>query len=325
VRPPQPPSLPRRTKEDAVPIQPVDKIWMDGKLVDWEDATVHVLTHALHYGSGVFEGVRAYETKRGAAVFRLQDHIRRLFRSAHVYQMAIPFSQDELCQAVKDTVRENGLKACYIRPLVYRGYGEMGLNPLPAPVNVTVAVWPWGTYLGEESLETGVRAKISSWKRSDHNILPPGAKATGQYINSGLAKVEALNAGYDEGVMLNMAGHVTDGPGENIFIVKDGVLYTPPFSAGCLDGITRDSIITIAGDLGYTVMERNLSRFDLYTAEEAFYTGTAAEVVPIREIDDRTVGSNGRGPITKELQQTFFGAARGDDPKYEHWLAYVQE
>jgi len=300
-------------------------VWMNGQAVPWHNATTHVSAHALHYGSGVFEGVRAYETKRGAAVFRLQDHIRRLFRSAHVYQMAIPFSQDELCQAVKDTVRENGLRACYIRPLVYRGYGEMGLNPLPAPVNVTVAVWPWGTYLGEESLETGVRAKISSWKRSDHNILPPGAKATGQYINSGLAKVEALNAGYDEGVMLNMAGHVTDGPGENIFIVKDGVLYTPPFSAGCLDGITRDSIIAIAGDLGYTVMERNLSRFDLYTAEEAFYTGTAAEVVPIREIDDRAVGSNGRGPITKELQQTFFAAARGDDPKYEHWLAYVQE
>jgi branched-chain amino acid aminotransferase len=308
-----------------VPIQPVDKIWMDGKLVDWEDATVHVLTHALHYGSGVFEGVRAYHTKRGAAVFRLQDHIRRLFRSAHVYQMEIPFSQDELCQAVKDTVRENGMDACYIRPLVYRGYGEMGLNPLHAPVNVTVAVWPWGTYLGEESLDTGVRAKISSWKRSDHNILPPGAKATGQYINSGLAKVEALKGGYDEGIMLNMAGHVTDGPGENIFIVKDDVLYTPPFSAGCLDGITRDSVITIAKELGHGVVERNLSRFDLYTADEAFYTGTAAEVAPIREIDDRPVGANGRGPVTKELQQLFFAAAHGELPQYEHWLAFVDE
>jgi len=308
-----------------VPIQPVDKIWMDGKLVKWEDATVHVLTHALHYGSGIFEGVRAYETKRGAAVFRLADHIRRLFRSAKVYQIDIPFTQEELCQAVKDTVRENGLNSCYIRPLVYRGYGEMGLNPLPAPVNVTVACWPWGTYLGEESLEAGVRAKISSWKRSDHNILPPGAKATGQYINSGLAKVEALKGGYDEGIMLNMAGYVTDGPGENIFIAKDGVLYTPPFSAGCLDGITRDSIIVIARDQGYQVVERNLSRFDLYTAEEAFYTGTAAEVVPIREIDDRSVGANGRGPITKELQGIFFGAARGEIEKYRGWLAYVGE
>jgi len=308
-----------------VPIQPVDKIWMDGKLVKWEDATVHVLTHALHYGSGIFEGVRAYETKKGAAVFRLSDHIRRLFRSAKVYQIEIPFTQEELCQAVKDTVRENGLNSCYIRPLVYRGYGEMGLNPLPAPVNVTVACWPWGTYLGEEALEAGVRAKISSWKRSDHNILPPGAKATGQYINSGLAKVEALKGGYDEGIMLNMAGYVTDGPGENIFIAKDGVLYTPPFSAGCLDGITRDSIIVIAKDQGYQIVERNLSRFDLYTAEEAFYTGTAAEVVPIREIDDRAVGSNGRGPITKELQGIFFGAARGEIEKYRGWLAYVAE
>jgi branched-chain amino acid aminotransferase len=308
-----------------VPITPVEKIWMDGELVDWEKATVHVLTHALHYGSGVFEGVRAYETKRGAAVFRLPDHIRRLFRSAHVYQMRVPFSQDELVQAVRETVGANGLKSCYIRPLVYRGYGEMGLNPLHAPVNVSIAVWPWGTYLGEESLETGVRAKISSWKRSDHNILPPGAKATGQYINSGLAKVEALNGGYDEGILLNMAGHVTDGPGENIFIVKDGVLYTPPFSAGCLDGITRDSIIDIAHDQGYEVLERNLSRFDLYTADEAFYTGTAAEVVPIREIDDRSLGSNGRGPLTKELQGIFFGAARGEIDKYQSWLTFVKD
>jgi branched-chain amino acid aminotransferase len=308
-----------------VPIQPVEKIWMDGKLVDWEDATVHVLTHALHYGSGVFEGVRAYETKKGAAVFRLSDHIRRLFRSAHVYQMEIPFSQEELVEAVRDTVRENNMKACYIRPLVYRGYGEMGLNPLNAPVNVTVAVWPWGTYLGEESLEAGVRAKISSWKRSDHNILPPGAKATGQYINSALAKVEALKGGYDEGIMLNMAGYVTDGPGENIFIVKDGVLYTPPFSAGCLDGITRDSIIAIANDQEYKVVERNLSRFDLYTADEAFYSGTAAEVVPIREVDDRRLGSDGRGPITKELQQTFFAAARGEIDQYRGWLTYVAD
>ena len=306
-----------------MPITPVDKIWMDGKLVDWEDATIHVLTHALHYGSGVFEGVRAYETKRGAAVFRLTDHIRRLFRSAQVYQMKIPFSIEELVQGVKDTVRENGIKSCYIRPLAYRGYGEMGLNPLHAPVNVSISCWPWGTYLGEESLELGVRAKISSWKRSDHNILPPGAKATGQYINSGLAKVEALNAGYDEAIMLNMGGYVADGPGENLFIVRDGVLYTPPFSAGCLDGITRDSIVTIAIDQGYTVVEQNLSRFDLYTADEAFYTGTAAEVAPIREIDDRPMSAGGRGPITKELQEIFFGVIRGEIEKYQRWLEFV--
>jgi branched-chain amino acid aminotransferase len=298
---------------------------MDGKLLDWEDATVHVLTHGLHYGSGVFEGIRAYETKRGTSVFRLPDHIRRLFRSAHVYQMEIPFSQDELVQAVRDTVRENGMGSCYIRPLVYRGYGEMGLNPLPAPINVTVACWPWGLYLGEESIERGVRAKISSWKRSDHNMLPPGAKATGQYINSGLAKVEALKAGYDESIFLNMGGYVTDGSGENIFAVKDGVLLTPPLSAGCLDGITRDSIITIARDLGYDVVERNLSRFDLYTSDEAFFTGTAAEVAPIREVDDRPVGSGERGPVTKELQQIFFAAVRGEVDAYRSWLISIED
>jgi branched-chain amino acid aminotransferase len=307
-----------------VPIQPVDKIWMDGKLLDWEDATVHVLTHALHYGSGAFEGVRAYETSRGPAIFRLSDHVRRLFRSCHVYQMEIPFSQEEVFQAVVDTVRANGLRSCYIRPLVYRGYGEMGLNPLFAPVNVTVACWPWGSYLGDEGLQKGVRAKISSWKRTDHNILPPGAKATGQYINSGLAKVEAVNAGYDEAIMLNMAGYVTDGSGENVFIVKDGALHTPPFQAGCLDGITRDSIMAIARVMGLTVHERNLSRLDLYTADEAFYTGTAAEVVPIREVDDRAVGSNGPGRITKELQRVFFAAAHGEDPRYESWLTFVE-
>src|SRR6266542_2440629 len=208
---------------------------MDGKLVDWEKATVHVLTHALHYGSGVFEGVRAYETKRGAAVFRLPDHIRRLFRSAHVYQMQIPYGQEELVQAARETVRVNGLEACYIRPLVYRGSGEMGLNPLHAPVNASIAVWSWENYLGAEALEQGATAKISSWKRSDHNIIPPGAKATGGYVNSGLAKVEALNAGYDEAIFLNMAGYVTDGTGENIFAVRDGALHTPPLSAGCLD------------------------------------------------------------------------------------------
>jgi branched-chain amino acid aminotransferase len=308
-----------------VPIQPTEKIWMDGKLVAWEDATIHVLTHGLHYGSGVFEGIRAYATKRGAAVFRLPDHIRRLYRSAHVYHMEIPFTQDEVIDAVLETIRQNHLSECYIRPLVYRGYAEMGLNPLPAPVNVSVAVWPWGVYLGEESLETGVRAKVSSWKRTDHNVLPPGAKATGQYIGSGLAKVEALKAGYDEAIMLNHAGYVTDGSGENVFVVKDGVIYTPPFSAGCLDGITRDSIITIARDQGYEVIERNLSRFDLYTADEAFFTGTAAEVAPIREVDDRPLGTNGRGPITKELQGTFFAAVRGEIDKYERWLSFVKD
>jgi branched-chain amino acid aminotransferase len=306
-----------------VPVQPVEKIWMDGKLVAWEDATVHVLTHGLHYGSGVFEGIRAYETKQGPAIFRLPDHIRRLFRSAHVYYMDIAFSQDEIVQAVIDTVAANGLEACYIRPLVYRGYGEMGLNPLPAPVNVTVAVWPWGLYLGEAAVNAGVRAKISSWKRLDHNTLPPGVKATGQYINSSLAKIEALKAGYDEAVLLNHQGYVTDGSGENIFIVVDGVLHTPTVQAGALDGITRDSVIRIARDAGYEVVERDLSRFDLYTADEAFFTGTAAEVAPIREIDDRAVGHNGRGPVTKEIQATFQATTHGEDETYRRWLTYV--
>jgi branched-chain amino acid aminotransferase len=308
-----------------VPIEPVDKIWLDGRLVDWGDAKVHVLTHALHYGSGVFEGIRAYQTRRGTAVFRLPDHIRRLYRSAQVYLMDIPFTPEELIQAVKDTVRTNGVASCYVRPLAYRAYGEMGLNPLPVPVSVSISCWAWGTYLGEEGLENGVRAKISSWKRSDHNILPPGAKASGQYINSALAKMEALKAGYDEAIMLNMAGHVTDGPGENVFVVKDGVLMTPSLSAGCLDGITRDSIIAIAHDQGYEVQERNLSRFDLYTSDEAFYTGTAAEVTPIREVDDRHMGAGGRGPITKELQEIFFAAARGEIEKYQRWLTLVED
>ncbi|HEX9235756.1 MAG TPA: branched-chain-amino-acid transaminase [Actinomycetota bacterium] len=307
-----------------MPIQPVEKIWMDGKLVRWEDARIHVLTHGLHYGSGVFEGLRAYETPDGPAVFRLDDHVRRLFRSAHVYHMEIPYSPDEIADAIKETVRANDVRSCYIRPLVYRGYGEMGLNPLPAQINVTIAVWSWGLYLGEEAAELGVRAKISSWKRSDHNILPPGAKATGQYINSSLAKVEALKGGYDEAIMLNFAGYVTDGSGENVFVVKDGVLYTPPVSAGCLDGITRDSVITIARDQGYEVLERNLSRFDLYTADEAFFTGTAAEVAPIREVDDRALAAGGRGPVTKELQDVFDGAVHGRDERYRGWLTVVR-
>lgn len=308
-----------------MPIQPVEKIWMDGELVDWDDARIHVLTHALHYGSGAFEGIRAYETKRGPAVFRLDDHLRRLLRSSHIYLMDVPFTLEELIAATGETIRENGLSSCYIRPLVYRGYREMGLNPLLAPVNVSIAVWAWGSYLGDEALENGARAKVASWKRIDHNMLPPHAKASGQYINSALAKMEALKAGYDEAVMLNMAGHVTDGSGENIFIVKEGVILTPQLSDGCLDGITRDSVITMARDLGYEVREQSLARSDLYTADEAFYTGTAAEVCPIREFDDRPVVANGRGPITKELQATFFAAVHGDIDRYQPWLTYVNE
>ncbi|MFL5767735.1 MAG: branched-chain amino acid transaminase [Actinomycetota bacterium] len=308
-----------------MPITPVDKIWMDGELVDWKDATVHVLSHALHYGSGVFEGIRAYDTPKGTAVFRLNDHLRRLFRSAELYHTEIPYSPEALIDAIKLTIVANNLDSCYVRPLVYRGYGEMGVNPLHAPVNVTVAVWPWGAYLGEDALENGVRVKISSWKRNDQNSLPSSAKATGQYINSVLAKMETLHAQYDEAIMLNQQGYVTDGSGENVFVVRDRVLTTPPISAGCLEGVTRSSVMQIARDAGYTVKEENLVRTDLYYADEAFFTGTAAEVTPIREVDDRKVGEGTRGPVTKEIQGAFFSAARGEVESYTSWLTYVND
>jgi branched-chain amino acid aminotransferase len=306
-----------------MPIQPVDKIWMDGKLVDWEDATVHVLTHALHYGTGVFEGIRAYETPKGSGIFRLTDHMKRLFRSAQVYMIDIPFSLDELVEAAKDTVRASGLKACYVRPIVYRGYGEMGLNPLRAPVNVAIGVWPWGTYLGDDCLENGARLIISSWRRPDPNVLPTGAKATGQYINSGLAKVEAIKGGYDDALMLSPEGIVAEGSGENLFIVRDHTLITPPESAGILMGVSRDAVITIARDLRYEVLERKFVRSDIYTADEAFLTGTAAEVTPIREVDDRPIGSGTRGPVTKEVQQTYFSAVKGGLDQYADWVELV--
>jgi branched-chain amino acid aminotransferase len=306
-----------------VPIAPVEKIWMDGELVDWAEARFHVLSHALHYGSGVFEGIRCYDTVRGPAVWHLDEHLRRLFRSAKLYHLEIPYSLEALAEAVKDTIRANGLRSCYIRPLAFRGYGEMGVNPLQAPVNVVIAVWPWGAYLGEEALERGVRVKISSWKRNDQNSLPASAKATGQYINSVLAKVESLKAGYDEAIMLNQQGYVTDGSGENVFIVRGGVLVTPPISAGCLDGITRASVMRMARDLGYEVREENLVRTDLYNADEAFFTGTAAEVTPIREVDDRVIGEGHRGPVTKEIQSTFFAATKGELERYADWLTPV--
>jgi len=306
-----------------MPINEVDKIWMDGELVDWRDAKVHVLSHAIHYGSGVFEGIRAYETSRGAAVWHLEEHLKRLFRSAKLYHMDIPYSVEAITEGVKDVIRANGLNACYIRPLVLRGYGEMGVNPLNAPVNVVIAVWPWGAYLGEDALEQGVRIKISSWRRNSQNSLPAAAKATGQYINSVLAKVESLKAGYDEAIMLNEAGMITDGSGENVFVLRDGALITPPISAGCLDGITRQSVMAIARDLGYEVREENLVRTDLYNADEAFFTGTAAEITPIREVDDRVVGEGHRGPVTKELQGAFFSATKGETERYVSWLTYV--
>jgi branched-chain amino acid aminotransferase len=312
-------------EESRVPIAEVEKIWMDGELVDWADAKIHVLSHALHYGSGVFEGIRAYETSRGPAVWHLEEHLQRLFRSAKLYHMALPYTSDQLIGATKDVIRANGLSSCYVRPIAFRGYGEMGVNPLNAPINVSIAVWPWGAYLGEEALEQGVRIKISSWRRNSQNALPAAAKADGQYINSVLAKVESLKAGYDEAIMLNEAGYITDGSGENVFVVRDGVLFTPPTQAGCLDGITRGVVITLAEERGYTVRQENLVRTDLYNADEVFFTGTAAELTPIREVDDRRVGAGHRGPVTKELQDAFFAATKGEDPTHTGWLTYVDD
>ena len=304
-----------------MPITEVGKIWMDGELVDWHDATVHILTPTLHYGWGVFEGIRAYATDRGPAVFQHRAHMERLHRSARILQMEVPYSVDELMDATRELIRVNGPESCYIRPLVYLGYGEMGLNPLPSRVKVSIAVWPWGTYLGEEGLLNGVKAKTSSWVRIGANMIPTGAKASGVYINSSLAKVEALKAGYDEAILLNEHGHVAEGSGENVFIVSDGVLLTPPLSEGVLQGITRDTVIEFARDLDIPFTESTLLRQDLYLADEAFYTGTAAEVVPIRSCDDREIGAP--GPVTKQLQDLFFSVVKGKEPKYDHMLDYV--
>jgi branched-chain amino acid aminotransferase len=308
-----------------MPLETVDKIWMDGELVDWDDAKIHVLTHSLHYGSGVFEGIRAYETHRGPAVFRLRDHIERLFRSAQIFMLEIPYTVDELVEATRTTVRVNEVPSCYIRPLVYLGYGEMGLNPLPCPVNVSIAVWPWGTYLGDEGLQHGVSMKISSWQRHDPNAMPPAAKGTGMYVNSSMAKVEAIKAGYDEAILLSPQGYVSECTGENIFVRRGDRFFTPPTSAGALEGITQDSVMTLAHDLGIAVEVGHLLRSDLYTADEAFLTGTAAEVVPIRAIDDRPVGDGKPGDATKRIQETYFDTVRGRVDRYKEWLDFVND
>lgn len=304
-----------------MPIQPVDKVWMNGELVDWRDATVHVLTHALHYGTAVFEGIRCYETTRGPALFRLRDHFVRMDRSAKIVRTDVPYTPDELCAATIDLVRHNGLGSCYVRPIAYRGYGEMGLNPAPNPVDVAIVSWPWGTYLGDEALTRGVRMTISSWRRHDHNIIPPQAKVTGGYINSALAKLEAVDGGYDEAIMLSPDGFVAEATGENLFVVRDGEILTPPVASGPLPGITRDSVMKIAADLGMPIFERPLTRADLYTAEELFCVGTAAEVTPVREVDRRELG--GPGPVTQTLQQKYFSIVKGEDEKYFDWLDFV--
>ena len=309
-----------------MPITPTEKIWLDGELVDWDKARIHVLTHSLHYGSGVFEGIRAYPTSRGVAVFRLTDHINRLFTSAKVFMIDMPFGPDEIIEASKEVVRVNGLDdGCYMRPIVYLGYGEMGLNPLPCPVSVAIAAWPWGTYLGDEGVANGIRLKVSSWQRHDPNAVPTAAKGTGMYVNSSLAKVEALKAGYDEAVLLASDGRVSECTGENIFVVRGRTVVTPPTSDSCaLAGITQDSVQTIATDLGYECTTETLIRTDLYLADEAFLTGTAAEVVPIREVDDRPVGTGRPGPVTKQIQETYFATVRGEMDRYKDWLEHVE-
>ncbi len=299
----------------------VDWIWMDGELVEWDKAQVHVLTHALHYGSGVFEGERCYETVGGPAIFRSREHAERLLRSAKMLYMDPGYSADEIMEAKRELIRANKLKSCYLRPVIYRGYGIMGLDPLPAPVQFFIAAWPWESYLGTEGLTQGVPVGVSSWRQRGINATPPAIKACGQYLNSSFARIEANRHGYSEAILLNEEGKVCEGTGENLFIVRDGVISTPPVADGILEGITRDSIMIIADDLGYPVIEESIVRTDLYTCDEFFMTGSAAEVVPVRSVDGYDLGEP--GPITKDLQATYFRVVRGEESDYEEWLDRV--
>jgi branched-chain amino acid aminotransferase len=305
-------------------VDQAELIWHNGQLVAWEDAKVHVLTHGLHYGTGVFEGIRAYDTEHGTAIFRHREHLDRLFKSAELYYMPIPYTLEELRAATHELIAANELRQCYIRPIAFRGYGQMGLYPLEAPVEVSIAVWPWGAYLGEEGKQLGVRAKVASWRRIPHDALIPHAKASGQYLNSVLAKIEASKAGYQEAILLDSRGFVCEGSGENIYAVREGRVVTPPQTAGILDGISRKSILQIARDEGIDVVERDLARAELYLAEEVFLSGTAAELVPVREIDDHLIGGGEPGPITRQLQRIFDDALHGRDPRYADWLDVVK-
>ena len=299
-----------------------EKIWMDGKFVNWKDANVHVLTHTLHYGVGAFEGIRCYKTADGPAIFRLDEHVERLFMSSHILQINIPYTREEIREAIKDTVRVNRLESCYIRPIVFIGYGSMGLYVEDNPINVAVAVWDWGAYLGDEGLEKGIRAKISSFTRHHVNISMTRAKVPGYYVNSILAKKEVKAAGYDEAILLDPDGYVAEGSGENIFIVRKGIIKTTPLTS-ILAGITRETIIQVARDMGLTVVEERFSRDDLYIADEAFLTGTAAELTPLWEVDNRVIGSGKPGPVTKKLQDAFFSIVHGKDSRYKNWLTYL--
>ena len=299
------------------------KIWIDGNMVNWNEANIHVLSHVVHYGTSVFEGIRAYKNENGVAVFRLKEHVQRLFDSAKVYKIEIPYTNEEIENAILDVVRENDLDGCYIRPIVFRGYGELGVNPLNCPVNVVIAAWEWGSYLGEEGMANGVDIGVSSWRKPAPDTFPTLAKCGANYMNSQLAKIEAIENGFDEAIMLDYEGHVSEGSGENIFLVEGEKLYTPSMASSNLKGITRDSIMTLANDLGYEVVEETISRERLYFADEVFFTGTAAEVTPIRSIDRKTIGIGKRGPIAEKLQKTFFDIVEAKiDDKYG-WLTYI--
>jgi branched-chain amino acid aminotransferase len=302
-------------------VQETEKIWMNGELLDWADARIHVGSHGLHYGSGVFEGIRCYETQKGPAVFRLTDHLERLHDSARLLYMEIPYSVDDLRTAHFELIAANGLPECYLRPLAFFGYGELRVGATGNPVDVAIISWPWGAYLGDEGLQNGIRCKISSWKRIGPNVIPHAAKATGVYLNSMLATTEAVRAGYDEAIMLTDDGYIADGPGENVFVVKDGTIWTPPLATSILPGITRDTIIQMAQDLGYDVREENLIRSDLALADEVFMVGTAAEVTPLRAVDD--IELDAPGAVTKEIQTAYLDTVRGRSERWTHWLEYA--
>ena len=300
------------------------KIWMNGKLVNWKDATIHIATHVVHYGTGVFEGIRAYDSKNGTNVFRLPEHMRRLFDSCRVYRMESPYGYDEMTEAVLETIRANNYTSCYIRPLIYRGYEQLGVNPLPCPVDASVIGWEWGQYLGDEALSNGVDVGVSSWTRMAPNTLPAMAKATANYANSGLIKMQATVDGYAEGIALDESGMVSEGSGQNLFLVRDNIVYTPSLTSSILQGITRDTVLQLTKDLGFEVREQALPREFLYLADEAFFCGTAVEITPIRSIDKITVGPGKRGPVTAALQERFFGIIRGELPDAHHWLTPVR-
>jgi len=307
-----------------MPIKPVEKIWMNGKLVNWNDANIHVLSHVVHYGSGWFEGIRCYATKKGPAIFRLDKHLERLYDSTKIYHADIPYTKDQLEKAIIETIHANKLKACYIRPIVYRGYGDVGVNPLNNPVDVAIAVWEWGKYLGDEALTKGIDVCVSSWTRPAPNTLPTVAKSAGNYLNAQLIKIEAIKAGYTEGIALDVFGYVSEGSGENIFLIKNGDVYTPPITSCILPGITRNSVMTLLREAGYRVIEAPVTRELLTIADELFFTGTAAEITPIRSVDGFPIGNGQPGPITKEAQEYFFDIVQNGNDKHG-WLKFIAD